>query len=202
MATVKCQNPHCDYFQKSVPDGKFCPFCGEPIGITQPNIETDSQPNLEPTPPPFRPFDTPTSNPSVSSPQPFVSPPTVVEPSPLPKNDRAFLSLVHDSGKKFSIDEKNSSKKFYVGRKGGTKVPQPQIDLTDIPHFERVSRPHAHIIWDDRANSYIFVDEESTNGSILNGQSLEPFQPYRLNHGDILELGREHKVMFTIELNA
>lgn len=184
MATVKCQNPHCDYFQKPVPDGKFCPFCGEPIGITQPNIETDLQPNLKPKP------------------QPFVSPPTVVEPSPKPKNDRAFLSLVHDSGKKFSIYEKNSSKKFYVGRKGGTKVPQPQIDLTDIPHFERVSRPHAHIIWGDRVNSYIFVDEESTNGSILNGQSLEPFQPYPLNHGDILELGREHKVMFTIELNA
>ncbi|MDJ0727822.1 MAG: FHA domain-containing protein [Prochloraceae cyanobacterium] len=197
MATVKCQNPHCDYFQKPVPQGEFCPFCGEPLGIPQPEPDLRSQPNLEPTPQSFSFFNPPTPDRSVPSPPTFVSPPTMVESK---FSDRSSITLVHDCGKKFSIPERTPHKRFYIGRKGGPKMPKPEIDLTDIPHSERISRPHAHIVWDDRVNSYMFVDENSTNGSILNGQSLEPFQPYRLNNGDILELGREQKVIFTIEI--
>lgn len=213
MATVKCQNPHCDYFQKPVPDGEFCPFCGEPLGITQPVVENQPAPELEPNPQPFPSFETPDLSPpapppppaplpvSPPPPQPMYSSATVVEPRPLFERNRAFLSLVHDSGNKFSIYEKTAHKKFYIGRRGGRKNPQPEIDLTDIPYSERISRPHAHIIWDDRANSYMFVDENSTNGSILNGEFLEPFKYYPLQHLDRLELGREQMVIFTVELN-
>ena len=198
MATVKCKNPQCDYFQKPVPEGEFCPFCGEPLGISNPVIDTPSQP-LQPTTQPFEPFDTPDR--SFSSPPPPISSPTIVEPKARLKDNKPFFSLIHNSGSNFPIYEKNPYKKFYLGRRGGTKMPQPDIDLTDIPHSDRVSRPHAHIVWDSQANSYMFVDENSTNGSILNGKPLEPFQPYRLNHGDRLELGREHMVIFTVELN-
>jgi len=52
---------------------------------------------------------------------------------------------------------------------------------------ERVSRRHAVIHWDGR--QAFITDLGSTNGTRLNGQRLEPNQPYSLNPGDHLELG-------------
>ncbi|MGF1488605.1 MAG: FHA domain-containing protein [Prochloraceae cyanobacterium] len=200
MATVKCQNPHCDYFQKPVPEGNCCAFCGEPLGIINPPLPDRSQPNLEPTAPSFPSFNTP-EIPSPNYDDRFRDDRTHIEPgSPI---NRAFFCLVHDSSNtEFPIYEKTPDRKFYIGRRGGKKVSQPEIDVTDIPYSERVSRPHAHIVWDSQADSYMYIDERSTNGSILNGKFLRPFQPYRLNNGDRLELGSEHKVIFTVQLNT
>jgi hypothetical protein len=184
MAIVKCQNPHCDYFQKPVPEGDFCPFCGDPLPTNKPLVEERQPQPLPETQPP---------------PQPFVEP----QPQPLPEPtvvELPSLTLIHTSGRKFPILEKTAYKKVYLGRRGGSRQSQPEIDLTELPYSERVSRPHAYIFWDASLNNYMIVDDRSANGTIVNDQSLVPGQPYRLNDGDRLEFGREHRVIFDIQL--
>lgn len=48
----------------------------------------------------------------------------------------------------------------------------------------------------------MIVDDHSVNGIILNSVALVPGQPYPLNDGVRIELGREHKVVFTVEISG
>ncbi|MDJ0588788.1 MAG: FHA domain-containing protein [Pleurocapsa sp. MO_226.B13] len=64
-----------------------------------------------------------------------------------------------------------------------------------------MSRFHAYILWDNRLNSFTISDDNSTNGTILNGRVLNPLQSYPLHPGDRLEFGREQKVIFTVQIN-
>ncbi len=74
MAT-KCRNPHCDYFQKTVPDGDFCPFCGEPLH----DVNVGGAASFSPPPPAVDPWSAPPPTPSAPSapvsPDPWGSPP-------------------------------------------------------------------------------------------------------------------------------
>lgn len=69
------------------------------------------------------------------------------------------------------------------------------LDLTPY-HAERhgVSRVHCRL---ERTNGYLIItDLDSTNGTSLNGQRLDPFQPCRAASGDKLLLGSLHMNIF------
>ncbi|WP_013322016.1 FHA domain-containing protein [Gloeothece verrucosa] len=246
MAIVKCQNPQCDYFQKPVPEGDFCPFCGEPLPTKQTSPPPLSTPSIQvqplptpiaeppiPAPPlplPIAAPQAPTAPPvqaqpptPIAAPQAPTAPPVQAQPpTPIaapPSPPLAFsfpqdspatvyegvhtpyptLKLTHTSGKEFFA---MAGQKIYIGRRGGTKKPHPEIDLTDIPYAERVSRPHAHIFWDEQSNHYMIVDNQSTNGTKINGEFLKPWHPYPLYDGAILELGKEQYIKFTVQIRS
>jgi predicted regulator of Ras-like GTPase activity (Roadblock/LC7/MglB family) len=119
---------------------------------------------------------------------------TVIETNP------PLLLLVHSSGRVFSLGQctLKEEQKFYLGRQGKEDNLNLTIDLTELSYAERVSRIHAHIFWDN--SRYFIVDNQSTNGTILNAQLLEPWKPYPLSNDDRLELGKNHLVVFTIKL--
>ena len=203
MPTVKCLNPQCDYFQKPIPDGDFCPFCGEPINLSYtPAISTVSPQLADPSPSPI-----PTGYPLESPPLPPPAPP--VKPTPnkpgvtMVEEPSPRLNIVHTtSAQKFTIDKETAINKIYLGRPDYSEsLPAAVIDLSTIPYGERISRSHAYVYWDVHQQCYMIVDNNSTNGTILNGISLIANQPYPLKQGDKIALGKEQKVVFTIEIN-
>ena len=187
MAIVKCMNPECDYFERAVPEGDCCPYCGEPLNAEAMSSQTAPQEYTPPEPAPV----------PISPVSPSTAPVrTVVEPL------NNSLKLIHsNSGETFTIDRYSAINKIYLGRQDGMPSDRSIIDISRIPFSERVSRLHAYVMWDNNRNTFTIVDDNSTNGTILNGQSLTPQQPYPLNTGDRLEFGREHKVIFTVEIN-
>ena len=187
MAIVKCMNPECDYFERAVPEGDCCPYCGELLNVASPV----SQPE-------FPAYDSPVEPPPVVSPVPPQKAPirTVVEPI------EVSLKLVHEhSDRVFTIERYRAINKVYLGRQDGIQSDRPIVDVSSIPFAERVSRFHAYISWDNSLNCFNISDDNSTNGTILNGQSLTPQQSYPLHTGDRLELGREQKLIFTVEIS-
>ena len=187
MAIIKCLNPECDYFERTVPEGDCCPYCGEPL-----NMETPSSQNyyIPPEPEPI-----PVSQGNYRN---APVPTTVEPPAETIKNS---LKLVHsNSGRTFTIDRYNAMNKMYLGRQEGFQGDHPIIDISDIPFADRVSRFHAYFTWDHNRNSFTIVDNKSTNGTILNGQPLIPQQSYPLHNGDCIEFGREHKVILKVEI--
>ena len=186
MAIVKCRNDKCDYFERAVPEGGCCPYCGEPLNTETISDRDNDEYYTPPEPQPSFPSSSPPNNTPMR---------TVVE---LPNSN---LQLVHtNSGQTFTVDRYSAINKMYLGRQDGIPSDRPVIDISNIPFAERVSRLHAYVTWDDNRNSFTIVDNNSTNGTILNGQSLTPQKPYPLKIGDRLEFGREHKVIFRVEI--
>ncbi|MDJ0632287.1 MAG: FHA domain-containing protein [Xenococcaceae cyanobacterium MO_188.B29] len=177
MAIVKCKNPACPYYDRTVPEGEFCPHCGEALNLEK----TSPQKSYTPLVP-----DNADGR-------------TYVElPQKLRKNR---LTLNHsNSGQTFTIDSDSATNKIYLGRQ--VAIPSVSvIDMSDLPFAERISHLHAYVTWDNNRNCFTITDNDSTNGTILNGKSLIPQQPYPLNPGDRLEFGREHKIIFTGEIS-
>lgn len=81
------------------------------------------------------------------------------------------------------------SNRIVIGRADPLADFYPDLDLTPYGGQENgVSRRHVAIIQGDKA---LYVeDQNSTNGTRINGFQLEPRQLYRLRDGDELELGR------------
>jgi hypothetical protein len=72
----------------------------------------------------------------------------------------------------------------------------PGLDLTPYGGQDGgVSRRHAAIIQDGDSQALYLEDLNSTNGTHINGFSLEPRRRYRLRDGDEIELGRVHMVL-------
>ena len=67
--------------------------------------------------------------------------------------------------------------------------PDVEIELDDA-----VSRRHAEIRRHD--GGYYLVDTMSTNGTRLNGERVEAYQEYRLDHGDRINLGDLTEIVF------
>lgn len=104
--------------------------------------------------------------------------------------------MIHTSGQEFRLQTEDG----YIGRRTQTSNKAPDIDLTGIPNEGVVSRAHARIYWDWNQNAYMLVDNNSRNGTSLNGNPLPPSVHYRLNHGDSLQLGQNNLVCFTVSL--
>jgi CheY-like chemotaxis protein len=85
-----------------------------------------------------------------------------------------------------------------IGRGDVDQQVFPEIDLLPYGAFTLgVSRRHAVI--DTREGRLFIKDLNSTNGTRLNNVPLQPFEQYRLRHGDQLMLGQmKLQVLFTV----
>lgn len=190
MAANRCPNQDCEYFNRTLPNNaKVCPMCGTALG----NV-VDPAPPASPAPAPPPP--PPAPSPAYQAPAPYIPPlpaPPAYAPAPPP---RPALKLIHASGRSFPLPGEEG----YIGRRGQTSRIVPEIDLVGIPNEGIVSRAHARIFWDWSQNAYMIVDNNSRNGTYLNGNPLNPGANYRLNHGDSLQLGQNKLVCFTVSV--
>ncbi|MBD1804061.1 FHA domain-containing protein [Microcoleus sp. FACHB-SPT15] len=67
----------------------------------------------------------------------------------------------------------------------------PDIDLSNFPNSDIVSRSHLEIRLED--NNYYIEDLGSANGTYLNGSLLRPFTPCQLRVGDKIDLGKDER---------
>lgn len=201
MTVNRCPNPNCDYFNRTLPNNaKVCPMCGTALGnvvVSAPSAE--KQPTLAeksqvPQPSASSPVYAHTSSLSALS-QVVDNPPVpVVHIQPPPT--RPILKLMHTSGKEFPL----RGEEGYIGRQNLATKSVPEIDLTGIANEKIVSRSHARIYWDKSSNAYMLVDNNSRNGTYVNGNLISPGNSYRLNHNDLLELGQEKLIGFTVSI--
>jgi hypothetical protein len=79
-------------------------------------------------------------------------------------------------------------REFFLGRAEEASSPTV-IDLSDFEAFEKgVSRRHAIIkVIND---NYVLIDNNSSNGTWLNGDRLLPNNPHILTSGSVIQLGR------------
>ncbi len=73
----------------------------------------------------------------------------------------------------------------------------PDIDVSDLPDAEVVSRQHGQIQVEE--SNYYMVDEGSSNGTYLNGMKLQPHTRYLLNLGDKIDLGQQTQLTFIFQ---
>jgi pSer/pThr/pTyr-binding forkhead associated (FHA) protein len=100
---------------------------------------------------------------------------------------------VPDTEKTFTFDAAEITK-LTIGRVDPDTGEAPAVDLIDHKAVEKgVSRRHASIIRRD-TGSLSLVDQESDNGTFLNGQRLVPNQPRILRDGDEIRLG--HLILY------
>jgi hypothetical protein len=78
---------------------------------------------------------------------------------------------------------------FTLGRSGGGQAIVPDVDLDAFGAQDHgISRLHAEIRLD--GEGVHVVDLDSVNGTLVNGKRLDPQQPRRLRHKDIIQLGQ------------
>lgn len=92
---------------------------------------------------------------------------------------------VLNSGEKVALC---MEQEFMLGRDEGDSL-FPMIDLTDFEAFEKgVSRQHAIVkTMDER---YMLIDNNSSNGTWINGDRLLPNSPHPIHSGNVIQLGR------------
>ena len=76
----------------------------------------------------------------------------------------------------------------------------PDIDLSDLPNSQVVSRYHADIRWDPFAKVYQIIDNQSANQTFVNGRVCTPQIPYELTDGTIVQLGQDGLVQLRVVL--
>jgi hypothetical protein len=81
-----------------------------------------------------------------------------------------------------------------LGRRDNEKNTMPTIDLSPF-RAEELGVSRGHLTMSLEGNAVIVIDNQSLNGTHLNGKFLEPGKPYTLRHGDELILG-----MMTIQV--
>jgi CheY-like chemotaxis protein len=80
------------------------------------------------------------------------------------------------------------NQQIILGRQDATTGTYPDLDLSPYEGLRMgVSRQHAAVRAE--ADRLLLIDLHSTNGTYVNGQRLQPEQPYRLRHGDEIHLG-------------
>jgi hypothetical protein len=100
---------------------------------------------------------------------------------------------VHGFDKTYTFDAAQITK-LTLGRIDPDSGEAPSVDLKDCKAIEKgVSRRHAAIVRRD-TDTLSLVDQDSDNGTFLNGQRLVPNQPRILRDGDEVRLG--HLVIY------
>ena len=99
---------------------------------------------------------------------------------------KGFVIYIHDFGKPMVIEIDHQ---ITLGRVKTEPAPENLIDLTPFGAYENgVSQKHALVR--RKGKGYEILDIGSTNGTWLNRKRLVPNQPYRLQSGDQIHLGR------------
>lgn len=86
--------------------------------------------------------------------------------------------------------------KIIIGRNDPVANMYPDLDLSPYGGQEGgVSRRHAAIVQDSENEALFLEDLNSTNGTRINGFTLEAGRRYRLRDGDELEFGQVRMVL-------
>jgi len=106
---------------------------------------------------------------------------------------RGIVLINLNNGQPITMQAKRT---FILGRVSTeVKTHEPLIDLTELDALELgVSRVHAMIR--RTKDGYQIIDLESSNGTWLENQRLIPRQPYPLDSGDRIRLGRLNMLAF------
>ncbi len=100
---------------------------------------------------------------------------------------------VHGCDKTFTFDAAEITR-LTLGRLDPDSGEAPVVDLKDCKAIEKgVSRRHAAIVRRD-TGTLSLIDQDSGNGTYLNGQKLIAHQPRILRDGDEVRLG--HLILF------
>jgi pSer/pThr/pTyr-binding forkhead associated (FHA) protein len=67
-----------------------------------------------------------------------------------------------------------------------------------IVNEANVSRRHAQITYDDARQAYFLTDLQSSNGTRINEQRLNPGQPVQLTNGTVIGIGPNVTIRFTM----
>lgn len=75
----------------------------------------------------------------------------------------------------------------------GREYPESRCDIRI--HSEIVGRRHGEFVYDDSDDTFYYIDNNSINGTYINGRKLEPYNQrgsmaYRLFDGDIIRIDR------------
>jgi hypothetical protein len=107
----------------------------------------------------------------------------------LPRTGPLSIRLIIGKGARKRELEVLLMKPVRLGRSDPSQNVFPEVDLTDDLAMESgVSREHAAIF--GRGSAILVEDLGSTNGTLLNGERLDPYIPELLQHGDQLQLGQ------------
>lgn len=159
--------------EASLPDGKKT-VSPEPVkSITQEPVRRETSLLVEKKPHPLMPSDESGARPQTAR----LAPPW-----------RLLLQIGGQTQTTVGIEVKD---RIVLGRSDPVANFYPDLDLSPYGGQEGgVSRRHAVIIQDDDNKAIYLEDLNSTNGTRINGFSLEPHRRYRLRDGDDLEFGR------------
>ncbi|MGF1602821.1 MAG: FHA domain-containing protein [Thermosynechococcaceae cyanobacterium] len=106
------------------------------------------------------------------------------------------VRLVHLQTNAFiELPQENGT--IHMGKPNGQVL--PDIDITDLPHAEVVSRSHADIRIESGA--FFIEDRGSSNGTYINNVPLLPAHPHRLKSGDHISLGKGDLVTFLFQMD-
>jgi hypothetical protein len=164
-----------------------CPSCGEPVIAGEAFCNNCGTPLLPPGAPSAPAASVP-PQPHYPAPQPL-SPPPSSPPSPAPAATQSSLAAVQ-----LSIPARNvrlsmpAAESVLIGRSDAVSGFYPDIDLTPYGGIEQgVGRRHARLFI--RHNTLYIEDQDSTNGTFLNGARLAPHTPQPIGSGDEVRLG-------------
>jgi hypothetical protein len=210
--------PQCG--TSAIPGEAFCDNCGAPLSapastpMPAPNPPYSTNVPAQPVYPPPQPAGAaapapqpqppPPSPPPIfySSPTPLPAPPPGAPPTlpgapptlpprhlpPLPTRVALAPSqlVVGTSGAALPLP---NSPQAVVGRADAVSKFYPDIDLTPHGALDNgVGRKHLRLFI--QAGQIMAEDEDSTNGTLINGQKLAPRQPQPLHDGDQIQLGK------------
>lgn len=75
-----------------------------------------------------------------------------------------------------------------VGRADRTADFVPDVDLSSVDPERSLSRRHARVVKGD-AGFYLVGELGARNGTLVNGQRLDPAMPVRIDDGDEIQFG-------------
>jgi hypothetical protein len=142
----------------------------------KPKAQTPQQPK------PDVPYYTPPANQQPVAPKPITSRPSS-QPAFDPKATWGYLTF--SDGQQIKLSGKQALVGRYDHDLGGT---QPQVDLSNMPGADTVSRIHAN--FEHIGGSYTLTDLNSTNATRVNNKRLDPDKPQPINDGDTLAFGK------------
>jgi hypothetical protein len=118
---------------------------------------------------------------------PTVSKPLEAKPAAQPAFDpnAVWGALTFSDGRQVKLSGEHTLVGRYDHDIGGT---QPEVDLSNTPGSDTVSRIHATI--EHIGSTYTLTDLNSTNATRINNKRLEPDLATPINDGDILSFGK------------
>jgi hypothetical protein len=176
----------------AIPGEAFCDNCGAPLAApARPTAAVPMPPASAGAPPqPVYPPPQPTSV-APAAPAPARAPaPMPPVSAPAPAAPRTTLAparlLVTRTGAMLPLPQSNQA---IIGRADPMSNFMPDVDLGSYDALAQgVGRRHARLLVQN--GQMVVEDLDSTNGTFVNGQRLQPRQPQPLHDGDQLQLGR------------